>query len=182
MTVALWREGREDTFTQGQGFGKASDAVIDAKRQHKKELARARKQKERTQIKKMEIARGERSPGDSKKRKNEEPQHHENRELIPLSRLCRTYFAMDEDADGPGFPDDDDDNAEQPDSHFPHTPDAPDVESEDEEDGPPESDEGDDENEEEEEEEKEKEDGDFGPEDGKNGEDDLTVQLGYDEL
>ncbi|KAF8146702.1 hypothetical protein K438DRAFT_502149 [Mycena galopus ATCC 62051] len=69
MSVALWREGRKDTFTQGQGFGQASDAVNDEKRQHKKELARARKQKERKHIKKMEIARGERSPGGSKKRK-----------------------------------------------------------------------------------------------------------------
>ncbi|KAJ6496879.1 hypothetical protein DFH09DRAFT_1376317 [Mycena vulgaris] len=92
----------------------------------------------------------------------------------------------DEDADGPGLADDYDDSAEQPDPHLPHTPDASDVESEDEEDGPPEgsqeeSDEGDDESGDEEEEEEEEED-DFGPEDGENGEDDFTVQLGYDEL
>ncbi|KAJ7805433.1 hypothetical protein B0H13DRAFT_2387735 [Mycena leptocephala] len=93
----------------------------------------------------------------------------------------------DEDADGPGLPDDDGDDAEQPDPHLAHTPDASDVESEAEEDGPPEGsqeeiDEGDDESGDEEEEEEEEEDGDFGPEDGENREDDLTVQLGYDEL
>jgi hypothetical protein len=46
MTLALWREGRKDTFTQGHGFGKPSDAVNDAKHEHKKELARAQKPRE----------------------------------------------------------------------------------------------------------------------------------------
>lgn len=69
MTIALWREGRKDTFTQGQGFGQASDAVNEAKKQHKTELARARKQKQRGNTQKIEIAQGERSPGGTKKRK-----------------------------------------------------------------------------------------------------------------
>jgi hypothetical protein len=69
MTVALWREGREGTFTQGQGFRQHSDASNDAKHEHEKELARVRKQKERSNTRKIEIARGERSPGGTKKRK-----------------------------------------------------------------------------------------------------------------
>jgi hypothetical protein len=68
MTVALWREGREGTFTQGQGFRQHSDAVNNAKHEHEEDLARVRKQKERSNTRKIEIARGERSPGGTKKR------------------------------------------------------------------------------------------------------------------
>lgn len=68
VTVALWREGREDTFTQGQGFNEASDAVNDAKREHQRDLARSRKRKERSRTRKTEIARGDRSPGGTKRK------------------------------------------------------------------------------------------------------------------
>ncbi|KAJ7896879.1 hypothetical protein B0H13DRAFT_1884853 [Mycena leptocephala] len=67
MTVQEMIEGREDTFTQGQGFIQSSDAVIDVKSKHGKELARARKEKQRKKIRKTEIAREERSPGGMRK-------------------------------------------------------------------------------------------------------------------
>ncbi|KAF8203463.1 hypothetical protein K438DRAFT_1757784 [Mycena galopus ATCC 62051] len=47
----------------GQGFGQASDAVQRAKQERAKDLARARKQKQRANEKASEISRGERSPG-----------------------------------------------------------------------------------------------------------------------
>jgi hypothetical protein len=67
-TRDLWLEGRNETFTQGQGFGQASDVVQRAKQERAKDLARARKQKQRANEKASEIARGERSPGGRKRK------------------------------------------------------------------------------------------------------------------
>ncbi|KAJ7687531.1 hypothetical protein B0H17DRAFT_1300752 [Mycena rosella] len=63
-----WLEGRDETFTEGQGFGKASDAVQAVRREHKKELARQRQQKHRKLERSMEIAKGARSPGGTKRK------------------------------------------------------------------------------------------------------------------
>lgn len=47
MDIARWREGREGTYTQGQGFKQPTDQQNAARQEHKKDGARIRQQKHR---------------------------------------------------------------------------------------------------------------------------------------
>ncbi|KAJ7926601.1 hypothetical protein B0H13DRAFT_2265856 [Mycena leptocephala] len=68
MEIARWREGREGTFTQGQGSKQPTDQQNAARQEHKKDGVRIRQQKHRKQVKTQEIRTGERSPGGTKRK------------------------------------------------------------------------------------------------------------------
>ncbi|CAK5283597.1 unnamed protein product [Mycena citricolor] len=61
-----WKEGRIETFTQGQGFSGHPDRVLAEKAERERAGARLRQQKHRDSLKLHEIRSGVRSPGGTK--------------------------------------------------------------------------------------------------------------------
>ncbi|KAJ7934276.1 hypothetical protein B0H13DRAFT_2306007 [Mycena leptocephala] len=67
-TRLQWLEGRQETYSEGQGFHQKCDQQKADVLERQRALARSRQQKHRSEAKNGEILRGERSPGGTKRK------------------------------------------------------------------------------------------------------------------